>query len=199
MVRGNGGRRSRMRSEAEAINGGDVLGHPGRGPSQPGGSVLPPADARRDRPCPVCGGGSITGHYAHHLSARDARRTCVMLYPVALAEVRWRTPAEGGRSLPPSGPVYSTVAQLTDYPEYFSVVLRFVGAKAPSRTASQQCELTLLAPDRLPDVVAKLVPGAHLLLREGRRIVAECTVVAVRGDENGAGSSSPPARFTFES
>jgi hypothetical protein len=52
--------------------------------------------------------------------------------------------------------------------------LRFTGGN------QQTAELRLLAPENLPDVVARLAPGTELQITEGPRTVAECQIVSVR-------------------
>jgi hypothetical protein len=106
-----------------------------------------------------------------------------MLQPVACARVRWRTAAEGGRSQPPAGPVYASVGRFADGQECFSVVLRFPEAAAQGGCGPHDCELTLLAPDRLPDIASQFAPGRRLDVLEGARIVAECELLSVRTED----------------
>lgn len=108
-----------------------------------------------------------------------------MLQPVALAQIHWLSQRQGGRAEPPPGPLYPTTAQFVDGQETFSVVLRFPGFSSAGDSKTSTVELTLLAPDLLPDVVDQLVPGARLRIKEGRRTVAECQVLSVRTAEVG--------------
>jgi hypothetical protein len=75
-----------------------------------------------------------------------------------------------------SGLPYASTAYFRDesLDKLFSVVLRFTGGSI------QQAELRLLVPQNLPEVAARLVPGAELYITEGARTVAECQVVSVR-------------------
>lgn len=111
-----------------------------------------------------------------------------MTYPIALAHVRWLSREEGGRRTPPPGPVYASTAHFADEPldRLFSVVLRF--SAMPSNW-EHDAELTVLAPENLPAVVARLVPGSLLTITEGSRKVAEAQVLSVRT----APGSPPPA------
>lgn len=102
-----------------------------------------------------------------------------MFQPIASACIRWLTPDEGGRQKQPSGPIYAATAHFQDSSELFSVMLKFAGS--PSQNGLQKdVELTLLAPDKLPDIVARLVPSTRLVITEGPRPVAECDIVAVQ-------------------
>jgi hypothetical protein len=76
-------------------------------------------------------------------------------------------------------------ARFDDVPEVFSVVLRFSAPAPPDGPAVHECELNLLAPDRLPDLAALLTPGRHLTVMEGARVVADCDVLSVRTEERG--------------
>jgi hypothetical protein len=109
-----------------------------------------------------------------------------MLYPVAHVQLRWLSPAEGGRTTPPTGPAYATTAHFAEETaaQLFSVVLRLGGGPGPDRVGTGEAELTLLAPDNLPDVVRRLTPGAELRITEGPRPVAECRVRSVRTVEH---------------
>lgn len=102
-----------------------------------------------------------------------------MIQPIAKVRLRWLTPEEGGRTKPPTGPLYATTARFLDDMEFFSVVLRFTEVTPPNGPPPQEVELTLLAPDRLPDIAERLVPRQRLLITEGPRPVAECEVLSV--------------------
>lgn len=102
-----------------------------------------------------------------------------MFQPVASARIRWLTLAEGGRHKQPSGPNYAATAHFQDGMELFSVVLKFEGS-SNQNGIQKDVELTLLAPDKLPDIVARLVPSSRLVITEGSRPVAECDILAVQ-------------------
>lgn len=103
---------------------------------------------------------------------------------LAKAKVHWLDPDQGGRSKPPSGPVYAATGRFADLgDELFSVILRFPSGKTSlwhSLSGSQQsldeAELGFLAPEL---VEKKLVPGTKLLITEGPRVVAECEIQSV--------------------
>ncbi len=99
--------------------------------------------------------------------------------PVALTRVRWRTVSEGGRDSPPPGPLYPTAARFDNDTEVFSAVLRLLKPISNGDRLEHEAELQLLAPDLMPDIASKLVPGSRLVIKEGRREVADCEVVAV--------------------
>ena len=106
-----------------------------------------------------------------------------MLAPVALADVSWRSVAEGGRRAgPPSDPRYAATAYFAEdaLEDAFSVVLRCISAKTAEGSGAWQAELALLAPETLPAIVARLVADKRLLITEGKRIVADCLVHSVR-------------------
>jgi hypothetical protein len=109
-----------------------------------------------------------------------------MLYPIARVQIRWLSWEEGGRRSPPSGPAYAATAHFTEdaLDHLFSVVLRLAGEPPVNGGQAQEAGLTLLAPDNLPDVVRRLVPGCHLSITEGARAVGECQVLAVRHEES---------------
>lgn len=111
-----------------------------------------------------------------------------MFQPVASVRLRWLTPAEGGRPKPPSGPVYAATAHFENETNYFSVVLTF-GDTTSHNGLLTGVELTLLAPDKLPDIVAKLVPSCCLVITEGPRPVAECEILTVQKKEFNPGKS----------
>ncbi len=106
-----------------------------------------------------------------------------MIQPIAKVRLRWLTPAEGGRTKPPTGPLYAATARFGDDTEVFSVVLRFAEATPPNGPPLQEVELTLLAPDRLPDIAERIVPRQRLLITEGPRPVAECEVLSVAKEQ----------------
>jgi hypothetical protein len=91
-----------------------------------------------------------------------------------IVRLHWRTPAEGGRHIPPTGQMYSTVAAFDpptpNWPhEAWSVVVE------PVPTAnSPQCTLRFLA-DLAPHHV--LQPGVRFELLEGARVVADGEVI----------------------
>jgi len=106
-----------------------------------------------------------------------------MLAPVALADVRWRSAAEGGRrSGPPPGPLYAAVGFFAEdsLNDAFSVVLRYDPARTAEGSAAWPVELSLLCPENLPEIVARLAPDKRLLIAEGKQIVADCLVRSVR-------------------
>lgn len=103
-----------------------------------------------------------------------------MTDPVADVRIEWLDPAEGGRAEPPPGPLYPTTAQFADHAETFSVVLHLLEPVSSGARRAHSAQLTLLAPDRLPDLVEHLVPGVQLVIKEGRRTVAKCHVLSVR-------------------
>jgi hypothetical protein len=105
-----------------------------------------------------------------------------MPQPIALIHLRWLTPREGGRQAPPSGPYFAATARfdMDSQDELFSIVLRLSCARLLDEGHNMEVELALLAPDRLPEIVARLAPGSQLLITEGARIVAEAQVLAVR-------------------
>lgn len=102
---------------------------------------------------------------------------------LAKALVNWLGSDQGGRSSPPSGPIYAATGRFADREdELFSVVLRFPPKKTlqHSLSGSQQsldeAELGFLAPELIEK---KLAPGTKLLITEGPRIVAECEIQSV--------------------
>jgi hypothetical protein len=105
-----------------------------------------------------------------------------MIQPVATARIRWLPPSEGGRGSPPAGPIYAATAHFADEPYQFSVVLRSTN-KGAGVVGEEEVDLNLLAPDRLPDVVARIVPNTRLFIMEGARTVAECELLSVRTAE----------------
>jgi hypothetical protein len=61
-------------------------------------------------------------------------------------------------------------------------VLRLSGAKLADQGKPVEVELGLLAPERLPEIVQRLVPGSQLFITEGLRTVAEGKVLSVRSE-----------------
>ena len=118
-----------------------------------------------------------------------------MLQPIAFTQLRWLASGEGGRQQPPAGPVYAATARFTDDRELFSVVLRLSGKGSDGERNTQGVELRLLAPDRLPDIVSRIIPGSRLFITEGPRVVAECTVLYVRAEEVADTPGGHPAGF----
>lgn len=93
------------------------------------------------------------------------------------ARVVWLDPKEGGRSSPPPGPVYSTVArfeQLADrWPnEAWSVVIEI---SSEGEQANAVVSVRLLAPEDAPPGLLDL--GSRFDLFEGRRRVAYGEVI----------------------
>ena len=107
--------------------------------------------------------------------------------PIALANVRWRPPTEGRPNGPPPGPVYASTARFDDDTEEFSVVLRLLRPLPDGSPPGHEAELTLLAPDLLSTLWPKFAAGARLIVKEGRREVADCEIVSVREDRVDAG------------
>jgi translation elongation factor EF-Tu-like GTPase len=93
--------------------------------------------------------------------------------PIASANIRWFTEAEGGRKSPP-GSGYASTALFDAAPE-LSIVIWFEEGTA-STAAAQPAEIGFLAPEVLADAVA---PGQSFIVREGERKVAVGTVTAV--------------------
>ena len=116
-----------------------------------------------------------------------------MAHPVALADIYWLAPEEGGRKQPPSGPVYAATARFAeDAPDQlFSVVLRSTEVPPGGEQNMRKVKISLLAPDQLPEVKARLQAGSALLITEGARTVAKGEVRSVSTDDTVNGS--PPA------
>jgi len=108
-----------------------------------------------------------------------------MTKPIATTRLHWLSPEEGGRKALPIGPVYATTAYFhgETVSDLFSVVFQFPEGAARSDMAA---EMRVLAADRLPDVVQRIVPGARLVVTEGPRPVADCEVVSVEPASNGS-------------
>lgn len=100
---------------------------------------------------------------------------------LAKALVHWLALDQGGRSCPPSGPIYAATGRFADQDELFSVVLRFLEKKEQAENNSvprvlDEAELGFLASEL---VKQKLTPGTKLLITEGSRTVAECEIQSV--------------------
>src|SRR5438477_4122134 len=97
----------------------------------------------------------------------------------AEAKIRWRSPEEGGRSAPPRGPTYSTVARFhhqgRDWREHaWSLVLRYI--EAPNAAGSHKVAISYLSPNGPREW---LKAGNRFELLEGNKIVAEGEVIGV--------------------
>jgi hypothetical protein len=88
---------------------------------------------------------------------------------------------EGGRKVPPSGPIYASTAEFVDDPleEQFSVLLQFAGSISGDAKENRDVKLSLLFPENLPQVKERLVTGARLFIHEGAKVVAEATILGV--------------------
>lgn len=91
---------------------------------------------------------------------------------VVEANLRWRSPEEGGRQLPPHGPMYSTVARFERLKESWSkeawsLVVEFM--EQPDASLSHRVRVRFLA-DGPRDL---LQPGSRFELMEGHQSVAE--------------------------
>ena len=95
----------------------------------------------------------------------------------AEAQIRWMTPEEGGRSAPPSGLRYSTVAKFEHqseeqwFKDAWSLVLDISGPLGEDRV--QTVSLSFLAEDAPEEWLAT---GKRFGLYEGRKKVAEGVV-----------------------
>lgn len=99
--------------------------------------------------------------------------------PQVLAKVlvHWLAPEQGGRKIPPSGPVYAATGQFAGQgDDLFSVVLRFPPKKTSQMPSVVEAELGFLASEL---VEKRLAPGTKLLITEGPRKVAECEIQSV--------------------
>ena len=92
------------------------------------------------------------------------------------ALIRWTAPEQGGRQLPPVGPVYSTVARFEDdehWPhEAWSVLIKF--ERSFNAGHYIYAEVSFLVEDAPASL---LQVGSRFELLEGRRRVAKGTVV----------------------
>jgi len=102
--------------------------------------------------------------------------------PVASVLLRWLGPGEGGRKAPPAGPFYAPTAHFADdtVADSFSIIIQAPEKGSFESEIAQQVNLRLLAPERLPDVVRKLVPGRQVIVTEGTRVVAIGRVESVQ-------------------
>lgn len=100
---------------------------------------------------------------------------------LASGTVIWLSPSDGGRTQPPVGPLYSATAIVrrddNDYEpnDHFSIVMKF--DPSPTAGVPHAVELDFLAPEL---VLPTLETGDELLVMEGSRPVAVCTVAAIR-------------------
>jgi hypothetical protein len=101
--------------------------------------------------------------------------TAITPVPVA---VQWYPPSEGGRAQPPVGPQYATTGRFSDQPldAMFSVVLSIPTAGLAS-TSPTLGEIRPLVPENALDFADRLARGDRFVLHEGRKAVAECTVL----------------------
>jgi hypothetical protein len=97
--------------------------------------------------------------------------------PSHVVHLQWAPVEQGGRANLPDGPAYATVAHFENEPlsGSFSVLIEF-----PEHSAHRDmtAALRLLAPENLPEVACRLVPGARLAVTEGRRLVATAEVLS---------------------
>jgi hypothetical protein len=98
-----------------------------------------------------------------------------------IAKIRWLRSNEGGRSAPPSGPHYSTVARFEPQTEEqwrkeaWSLVLDLEGS--PDENWNQIARVRFLA-DEADAPIRWLQPNSSFALFEGHRKVAEGTVLS---------------------
>jgi len=97
---------------------------------------------------------------------------------IAKAKIKWFSSEQGGRTIPPSRGMYSTVVRFEDEPgsgDLWSLVvdLNTVSEGSMEITAP----VWLLAHDKPDAPNHLLVPGSRFKLLEGRRVVAEGEVV----------------------
>jgi len=97
--------------------------------------------------------------------------------PSHVVDLRWVPANQGGRANLPDGPTYATIAHFENEPPSgsFSAAIEF-----PEHSARKDmtAALRLLAPDSLPEVARRLVPGARLAITEGVRLVATAEVLS---------------------
>jgi hypothetical protein len=97
--------------------------------------------------------------------------------PSHVVRLRWVPAEQGGRANQPNGPVYWATAHFEEEPlsASFSIRIEF-----PEHSAREDmtAALRLLAPENLPEVARRLVPGARLTVTEGRRLVATAEVLS---------------------
>ena len=94
----------------------------------------------------------------------------------AQATLRWLSPDEGGRSEPPTGPSYSTVARFKEQrvdwtTEAWSLVVEF---EVPPNDRQMVASVRFLVEDAPEEL---LHAGSEFELLEGTRLVAEGTVL----------------------
>jgi superfamily II DNA or RNA helicase len=94
------------------------------------------------------------------------------------AKIKWRSPEEGGRSAPPPGPRYSTVARFVQQgsnwrENAWSLVLQFV--EDPDQQGSHTANVKYLSDDGPQDW---LTSGSRFELWEGSKVVASGEVIA---------------------
>ena len=96
--------------------------------------------------------------------------------PSQVVHLEWVPAEKGGRANLPDGPTYATIVHFENEPltGSFSVLIEF-----PEHSARRDmtAALSLLAPDNLPEVARRLVPGARLAVTEGQRLVATAEVL----------------------
>ena len=97
---------------------------------------------------------------------------------VALVELDWLAPEQGGRKHLPTGSTYAATAYFADesLEELFSVVVRFLDPITPDARTGYRAELRLLVP---ATVEKNLTPAKKLVITEGPKPVAQCSVVSV--------------------
>ena len=102
-----------------------------------------------------------------------------MLELISQVKLRWLSANEGGRKGLPQGPIYYANARFAGDPEHqiFSIGLILPIGKP------ENAELRILVPENLPEVAARIVPGAKLHLTEGIKTVADCDIRLVELEE----------------
>lgn len=113
--------------------------------------------------------------------------------PVALAHIRWRSPAEGGRSGPPLGPFFAATAVfvhgddeqvIPDWPaggEHFSVMLDYIGNIENNEV---DAKIDFIARELVADEIR---PAAQFIVMEGHRPVADAQIIEVFAKRGSAG------------
>lgn len=96
---------------------------------------------------------------------------------VAMARLRWLSPAEGGRRSVPPGPIFAATARVGSDPGVppVSIAIRYRG-DVLSFGAEFDADVAFLALELVKDVLA---PGAHLAVMEGPRQVAQGQITQV--------------------
>jgi hypothetical protein len=96
--------------------------------------------------------------------------------------MQWLPPEMGGRQIPHPGGEYWPTARFADDPldRQFSVVLQLPPHTGDNGLACLDARLGILFPDVEDQIRARLLPGSLLLVHEGKRVVALCTVVRVK-------------------